>query len=85
MTTLERNIHQALRSAEGIRWFRAYLQGILASGELTPDQLEEVLKHVHKKCIDEGREDLGDLTLDGLDLLTGWHGPGMGLAERESA
>jgi hypothetical protein len=85
MTILERNIHETLRSAEGIRWFRAYQQGILASGEFTPDQLQAVLRRVYNKCLEEGREDLADLALDGLDLLTGWHGPGMGIAERESA
>jgi hypothetical protein len=85
MTILERNIHEDLSSADDIRWFRGYLQGLLASGELTPDQLEQVLKRVYEKFRDEGREELADLTLDGLDFLTGWSGPGMGIGERESA
>jgi hypothetical protein len=85
VTTLERNVHQALSAAEGIRWFRGYLQGILDSGEVPPEMLETALRAVYERFRAEGREDLADLALDGLDLLTGWHGPGMGIAERTPA
>lgn len=85
MSTLERTVHEAVSNAEDIRWLRGYLQGILDSGQLSPDQLEAVLRRVSERCLAAGREDAADLALDGLDLLTGWHGPGMGLTAREPA
>lgn len=85
MTTLERNVHEALSSADDIRWFRGYLQGLLDSGEVTSDELEEILKRVYEQFRDKGNEAVADLILDGLDLLTGWCGPGMGITQRKTA
>lgn len=84
MTTLERNVHEAMSSAKDIRWLRGYLQGLLDSGE-TPESLEPILKTVYEEFRNEKDEAAADLVLDGLDLLTGWHGPGMGVTERKSA
>jgi hypothetical protein len=78
MTVLERNVEMAVTSAEGLRWFRGYLRGLLDGG-LTPDQLERVLRVVYEHLRDSGQEQAADLVLDGLDLVTGWCGPGMAL------
>lgn len=85
MTTLERNVHEALNSAEDIRWFRGYLQGLLDSGKVTSDELEVLLRACYEEVLKRGEEEVADLILDGLDFLTGWHGPGMGISERKSA
>lgn len=85
MSTLERNVHEAVSNAEDIRWLRGYLQGVLDSGQVPPDKLEVILRHVYERALETGREDAADLALDGLDLLTGWHGPGMGVSVREPA
>jgi hypothetical protein len=85
MSTLERNVEESLSSAESIGWLRAYLQGILDSGEVSSEVLEDILRRVHERALAEGREEAADLALDGLDLLTGWHGPGMGIDRRKSA
>jgi hypothetical protein len=85
VTTLERNVGKTLSSAEDIRWFRGYLQGILDSGETSRDELEELLRRVYDQFRDSDQDEVADLILDGLDLLTGWCGPGMGFAERDPA
>ena len=84
MTLLEKNIENAVRSAEDLRWFRGYLRGLLDGGDLTPQQLEEVLKVVYLHLRDQGSDAAADLVLDGLDLATGWCGPGMSLAGQNS-
>jgi hypothetical protein len=42
----------------------------------------QTLRVVHERLHELGFEPGADLALDGLDLLTGWCGPGMGLTER---
>jgi hypothetical protein len=86
MTTLERNLEETLSSAEDIRFFRGYLQGLLDSGKIAPDRLEVILRRVYERLRDAGDEgEMTDLVLDGLDFLTGWCGPGMSVVKRESA
>jgi hypothetical protein len=77
MTTIER-VEEAVSSAEDIRWLRGYLQGQLDAG-VRPELLEDACKHAHERLVHLGREDAADAVLDALDLLTGWHGPGMGV------
>jgi hypothetical protein len=84
VTTLERNFERSVASAEGIRWLRGYLQGLLDNGE-DPAFLCEILKRAREKSAAQGRDDIADLMLDGIDLLTGWHGPGMGVEQRKTA
>ena len=78
MTVLERNVEAAVESAEDLRWFSGYLQGVLDAG-ITTAQLEGVLRRLHVHLSDRGDERAADLVLDGLDLLTAWCGPGMAL------
>jgi hypothetical protein len=78
---LERNVERAVRHAQGVRELRSYLQGLIDGGELTPEQLEAVLRVVYEHFRRHGDETAADLTLDGLDLVTGWCGPGMGVTE----
>jgi hypothetical protein len=85
VSVLERNIHASVASAEDLRWFRGYLQGILDSGDVAPEELRAVLTRVHKRFRDTGEEAAADLALDGLDFLTGWSGPGMRIEKRETA
>jgi hypothetical protein len=85
MTVLERNVEEALRSAEDMRWMRGYLEGVLAAGELDRQTLIDILQEIHDRFREEGEERAADLVLDGLDLLTGWHGPGMGVPDRQPA
>jgi hypothetical protein len=85
MTTLEHNVHEAFADAEDIRWIRGYLRGLLDSGKVTSDELEGMLKIVYEEALKKGNEPVADLILDGMDLLTGWHGPGMGISDRKSA
>ncbi len=85
MTTLERNIEKSVTAAEDIRWFRGYLQGLLDSGKISRPELEVILRALYERFRDSGQERLADLMLDGLDLLTGWHGPDMGVRARKSA
>lgn len=47
--------------------------------------LEEVLTRMYERLIASGDDELADLALDGLDLLTGWCGPDMGLSEPQAA
>ena len=84
MTTLERNIEDAARSAEDLRWFRGYLRGLLDAG-VERELLEEVLKRVCLRFRKTGNEQAADLALDGLDLLTGWCGPGMEIPDPQTA
>lgn len=81
MTVLERNVEQALRSAEDLRWLRGFLAGILASGDVDRDTLIDLLQHTHDRFRHQGQEHAADMVLDGLDLLTEWCGPGMGIPE----
>jgi hypothetical protein len=85
MSTLERKVNEAVSTAEDIRWLRGYLQGLLDSEQISAAALEDVLRRIYERCLANDREDAADLVLDGLDLLTGWHGPGMGLTVREPA
>lgn len=84
MTTLERNLEVTFSSAEDLRWIHAYLRGILDAGT-PPDVLEPLLQRVYEHFLEDGREDLADLVLDGLDFLTGWCGPELGLVEHDAA
>ena len=77
MTVLEHHVEAAAAAAEDLRWFGGYLQGLLDAGT-TKAQLERVLHRVHEHLVDRD-ERAADLVLDGLDLLTGWCGPGMTL------
>jgi hypothetical protein len=85
MTVLERNVEEALRSAEDLRWMRGYLEGVLAAGELDRQTLIDILQEIHDRFREEGEDHAADMVLDGLDLLTGWHGPGMGVPNRQPA
>lgn len=76
MTTLERNVEDRFRSATDLQWLRAYLTGLL-DGDVDREDLEIVLRHVHEHFRDVADERSADLVLDGLDLVTGWCGPGM--------
>jgi hypothetical protein len=84
-TTLARNIEGAVRHADGLRWFRGYLSGLLDSETVSREELEGLLAAVHERLLAAGEEDGADLVLDGLDLLTGWCGPGMGIPDRQTA
>lgn len=81
MTTLERNIEEAVGAAEGAEWLRGYLRGLLDAG-IPHEVLMQTLRVVYERLQGLGFEPGADLALDGLDLLTGWCGPGMGLTER---
>jgi hypothetical protein len=83
MTTLER-VQEAVSSADDIRWLRGYLQGYLDSGR-SAATLAKALKRAAVKLREVGDEETADLVLDGLDLLAGWCGPGMGLRVPERA
>lgn len=84
MTTLERNIEAAFRSADDFRWVRGYLRGVLdAEPEMDPAMLAEVLRRVYEQFRVSGNERAADIALDGLDVLTGWCGPGMEIPERQ--
>ena len=85
MTTLERNVEEALRSAEDLRWMRGYLQGILAAGDLDRETLIDILQDIHDRIRESGNDHAADMVLDGLDLLTDWCGPGMGIPESQTA
>src|SRR5438067_8635131 len=69
MTTveLERNVERAIRHAQGVRELRSYLQGLVDGGELTPEELEVVLRAVYEQFRRRGNDAAADLTLDGLD------------------
>lgn len=83
MTVVERNVESSVRSAEGLRWFRGYLRGLLDAG-LSHAELEDVLRHVHDRFQRAGNEQLADFVLDGLDILTGWCGPEMAVREPQN-
>lgn len=85
MTVLERNVEEALRSAEDLRWMRGYLEGVLAAGQLDRAMLIDILQEIHDRFRKQGNDHAADMVLDGLDLLTGWHGPGMGVPDRQPA
>ena len=79
MTVAEQSIHDAVASAEGFGWLAAYLQGVVDTGFPVPDLialLEQVRSHLQRS----GNETAEDLVLAGLDLLTGWCGPGQQIA-----
>ncbi len=78
MTVLERHVEAAVVSAEDLRWFSGYLQGVLDAGT-TKEQLELVLRRVHSHLGERGEERAADLVLDGLDFVTGWCAPHMTL------
>ena len=80
MTVIERVQHEAIAAAnaDDIRRLRGYLQGLLDAG-LDPEALGLALRDVYETLRDQGNEDAADLILDGLDLLTGWCGPELGL------
>ena len=79
MTVLERHVEAAAESAEDLRWFRWYLQGLLDAGT-TKAELERTLRHVHEHLAGHGDgEKAADLVLEGLDLLAGWCAPYMTL------
>jgi hypothetical protein len=84
MTTLERNVEEALTSADDIRWIRGYLRGLLDAG-IPRETLEEMLQGIYVRNRDEGSEAVADLVLDGLDLLAGWCGPGLGIRESSAS
>jgi len=77
MTVIER-VEEAVAAAEDIKFLRGYLQGHLDAG-LNPDLLAEALRRSYEHLREEGNEDAADLVLDGLDLLTAWCGPELGL------
>ena len=79
MTVAEQNIHNAVMSAESLGWLAAYLKGVVDSGFAVTD-LVAVLERVYSALRDSGNEAAADLVLDGLDLLTGWCGPGQRIA-----
>jgi hypothetical protein len=85
MTVLERNVEQALRSAADLRWMRGYLAGLLAAGDLDRDTLIEILQTIHDRFRARGDDHAADMVLDGLDLLTDWCGPEMGIPESQTA
>jgi hypothetical protein len=85
MTVLERNVEEALHSAEDLRWMRGYLAGLLAAGDLDRDALIAILQEIHDRFRARGEDGAADMVLDGLDLLTDWVGPGMGIPESQSA
>jgi hypothetical protein len=80
MTTLERNVAEKARSAGDLRWFRAYLTGLL-DGEVTKGVLELAMRSAYESLRDAGNDGAADLMLDGLDFVTGWCGPGMAIAD----
>ena len=84
MTTVERHIIGALEAAEDIRWLRGYLRGLL-DADVSWDVLERSLKRGYDAAQTAGDERVADLMLDGLDMLTGWCGPGMDLSDRRTA
>ena len=84
MTTLGRNIESKARSAEEIRWFRAY-QLVLLDGEVNVAPLERALKTVYEKFRSDGDEAWADLVLDGQDFVHGWCAPGMEIPEAQTA
>lgn len=78
---LERNVERAVQHAQGVRELRSYLQGLIDGGQLTPEELEVALRAVYEQFRSRGNETAADLTLDGLDLVSGWCGPGMGVGK----
>ena len=68
-----------MRSAVDLSWLGGYLRGLLDAG-VKQDMLERALQHVYETFCEQEDERLADLMLDGLDLLTGWCGPGMEIA-----
>jgi hypothetical protein len=82
MSTLERNIAESIASADDVRWFRGYLQGVLDAGDTTAAELQRILRAVYEESRMSGEDEVADLVLDGLDFLTGWHGPNLGIAAR---
>lgn len=76
MTVLERKVEDAVASADDIRWVHGYLRGMLDGGS-APDELQVALENVYKHFRELHNERLADLTLDGLDFVTGWCAPGM--------
>jgi hypothetical protein len=78
---LERNVERAVLHARGVRELRSYLQGLIDGGQLTPEELEVVLRAVYELFRSHGNDTAADLTLDGLDLVSGWCGPGMGVSK----
>lgn len=80
MTTLdlERDLKRAAQSADGLRTLRQHLQTAVDQGA-DPELLRARLEAVYKDFSEAGNEVAADLTLDVLDLVTGWCGPGMGI------
>ena len=75
MTVAEQNINDAVMAAESLAWLAAYLQGVVDSGFAVAD-LIGVLGRASLVLRERENEAAADLVLDGLDLLTGWCGPG---------
>lgn len=85
MTVLERNIQEAVASAESLRWISAYLKGALDTGNISVDELATILEHVYQSFLELGDERASNLVLDALDLLTGWCGPEMQISAPHAA
>lgn len=75
MTVAEQSIHDAVASAQSIGWLAAYLQGVVDTGFPVPE-LIALLEQARGQLLESGNETAEDLVLDGLDLVTGWCGPG---------
>lgn len=84
MSILEHNLEVAATSADDLQWFRGYLRGLLDGG-LEQSLLESVMETVYKHLRDDGNARAADLVLDGLDLVTEWCGPHMGVHESSPA
>lgn len=84
VTVAEQNIHEAVASAESLQWLGAYLKGVLDGGFASAD-LTAVLEQAYVQLRECGNVGAADLVLDGLDLLSGWCGPGEQLAPPHAA
>jgi hypothetical protein len=81
MTVLERKVEAAFLSGEDIRWMHGYFRGLLDSGTDSKTLLS-ALQNLYAQFIKNGDDHEADLTLDAMDFLTGWCGPGMALSHR---
>jgi hypothetical protein len=82
VTVLERYIEDAARSAENLELFVPYLRGLLDAGR-PRTELAEMLQRVYEDLLTNSHDEAADLVLDGLDVLTGWCGPGMEIPDHQ--